>query len=228
MEKQKPIRDTITLEEWEKNYLEEKGKSINERLHDQRQRLKDTIISLNLMFGPVFITAIKKSRNEKIEGDELSQLLKHKDGNELMVRVNGLEEIFGEDFYNVLADVLGKELFAYSERKAEQKVGEATHEQESEEEQLHKLPKGFSKWDLKQIKLHESQSTTSGKKILVQYWSLKGHTDTGEILYNASKDLFYFRSQDSTKSTFALSDERGRKATREARNYYFKIVPVLE
>ncbi|MBU3917636.1 hypothetical protein KKA14_19075, partial [bacterium] len=112
MEKQKPIRDTITLEEWEKNYLEEKGKSINERLHDQRQRLKDTIISLNLMFGPVFITAIKKSRNEKIEGDELSQLLKHKDGNELMVRVNGLEEIFGEDFYNVLADVLGKELFA--------------------------------------------------------------------------------------------------------------------
>ncbi len=145
---------------------------------------------------------------------------------QLIDRIKGLEKVFGKKFYDVLADVLGEELFT-KERKTNQKTKEEVSRQHDDEMHSSKLPKGFNKWDLKQIKLHESQSA-SGKQILVQYWSLKGHTDTGEILYNASKDLYYFRSQDSTKSTFALSDEQGRKSTREAKNYYFKVLPVLE
>jgi hypothetical protein len=228
LDKQEPAKNPIEIEEWERNYLEEKGKSIDDRLSDQHQRLVDTIQSLNSIFGSVFITAIKKIRNETIEENELSLLQTHKDVSELIARVNGLEEIFGERFYTVLTEVLGEELFSYRERTIEETSSENLSEREREEEQLHKLPKGFNKWDLKQIKLHESNSAASGKTVLVRYWSLKGLSDTGEILYNKSKDLFYFRSQDPTKSTFALSDEQGRKATREARNYYFKVVQIID
>ena len=39
------------------------------------------------------------------------------------------------------------------------------------------------------------------------------------------KQLFFFKPYDGSNATFALTEEQARKATFQARNYYFRVAP---
>ena len=112
--------------------------------------------------------------------------------------------------------------------KLRDEVTTKTEAEEASSEEEHvsvKLPRGFSKWDLKQVKLSES-FPDEGKNHWVEFFSLKGETAVGRILFNDAKDLLYFRPYDvSSGLIFPLTQDQGRKLTREGRSYYFKKAP---
>ncbi len=213
------------MEEWERNYLETGNISLEERKTAQSSRLENMLYSMNSFFGEVFIPAIKKARGDHLTDEEESHLDASKDSGELVERIKGLEKTFDMEFYDVLANVLGKDLFETRKKVAEVKEEEVVQEVTEDTVRPLKLPKGFNRWDLKQIKLHESKPT-DGKRIWVTFWSLRGVSYIGEILYNPTKDLLYFRPFDQSNPSFALTDVHGRSATKEARNYYFQVSPA--
>lgn len=222
----------IKPQEWLKIHKLEKNLSIEERKAIQLDKLKFILESLAESFGQSsLIAATKIARGESADEPEKTELDAHSEKDELVQRITGLKDAFGNDFYLKLEEITGKN-FLPAQGKPEITAAEATgevkeetvEEVESEEESVRvsKLPKGFNKWDLKQIKLHESKPADN-KRVWVEFWSLRGFSYVGEILYNVNRDLFYFKPYDPSYPSFALTEEHGRKATREARNYYFRV-----
>ena len=206
--------------------------TMEERQSNQRQELKEILTSFYSLFGQALLGAIKTIRQERMTDEENIQLSDLADKAELIARVAGLEKVFGVVFYETTKAITGQELIPLAEKAPppnEQLLQEETPEEESivsrEPTRAPKLPKGFNKWDLKMIKLHESHPV-EGKKIWVEFWSLKGTSYVGEILYNPTKQLFYFRPYDTSNPSFALTEEQARKATHHARNYYFRVAPI--
>lgn len=227
-------KETVDIkpQEWLKIHNLEKNLTIEERKAIQLEKLKSILESLAESFGQSsLIAATKIARGESADDREKTELEAHSEKDELVQRITGLKDAFGNDFYSQLEEITGKSFLpsqakpeiAAAETASEVKA-ESVEEVEGEEESVRvsKLPKGFNKWDLKQIKLHESKPADN-KRIWVEFWSLRGFSYVGEILYNANRDLFYFKPYDPSYSSFALTEEHGRKATREARNYYFKV-----
>ncbi len=211
------------MEEWERIYKEEEGLSVEERRSNQLIKLTNILSSFQTFFGPAFISAIKTVRKESLSEDENSALQSLDEKDELISRITGLEREFNERFYQALEKVLGERIFVEKEIKKPDRIEEVEPVQSEEEiSRTAKLPKGYSKWDLKMIKLHESRPT-DGKRIWVEYWTLKGVSHVGEILHNPTKNLLFFKPHQASTPSFALTDEHGRKATTQARNYYFRI-----
>ena len=212
------------LDEWEKHHQAEKTRSIEEREEDQTRKLRDIVKAAQFHFEPVFELVVRKSIGESMSDTEISQINEFPDGDEMVERLKGLEQVFGSIFYDTVSEITGEKIVLAKQKKVVEEVADQHLESDEASEHL-KLPKGYSKWDLKQIKLHESQPDAD-KQILVSYWSMKGKTDTGEIILNPARALYYFRSSDKTAPTFALTESEGRRATREAKNYYFKVVEL--
>lgn len=212
------------LPEWKRHYLENRHKSVDDKRSDQQQLLEEILGSLNSLFGPLLVAALKKVEGTGLNETEETSLLEHQDANELLTRLKGLREVFPSHYYTAIETVLGSKAF---EKKPEQPAVETEEKPEApaaptEEQVAARVPRGFSKWDLKQIKLHES-FPVDGKNYWVEFFSLKGDRAVGRILYNEAKDLLFFRAHDvSTGHIFPLTQDQGRKLTREGRAYYFK------
>ena len=212
-------KEPESLEEWEKRQIEDRGKSVEERRNDQHLKLRKILTTLNSFYGPAFLSAVRKSEGVSVSEDQESELASVQELDELLDRLSGLKKSFDLAYNGAIRDILGSEETAFIKTVEERREIE---KREVDSAQQVKVPRGYIKWDLKKIKLHESQRS-EGERIWIEFWSLKGLTGVGEILYNSSKDLFYFRPYDMEKSsTFALTEDQGRKATREARNYYFR------
>lgn len=214
------------LEEWERIYREESDLTLNERKTKQLQKLHQIVGSLHDIFGDAVLAATKKVRGEALNESENAALQQNPDQMELIDRVKGLIKGFKQEFYNALESTTGVALEVKEIPKDNEKTSTEPPltEAEAERRRAARLPKGFNRWDLKQIKLHESVPA-QGNRVWVEYWTLKGQTAVGEILYNPTKDLYYFKPHDNSISSFALTDEHGRKATTQARNYYFRVSP---
>lgn len=211
------------LPEWKQHYLENRHKSVDEKRTDQLQFLEEILRSMKSLFGPMLLTALKKVEREELTEAEETTLVEHQEANELLSRIKGLKQGFPTKYYSAVDTVLGEnslknktELLDESEEpKEESETAEAA-------QAFAKLPKGYSKWDLKQVKLNES-FPDEGKYHWVEFFSLKGETALGQILYNDAKDLLYFRPHDvETGLMFPLTEDQGRKMTREGRAYYFR------
>ena len=216
------------MEEGEKIHIEESGLTLEQRKTKQLNRLRDSINSLYQLFGDNLIKATRIVTGENLGEEEKAALAHIPDSEELKNRIKGLIKGFNTDFYQIITSITGVQ-FKSIEIKKEAAPGELTadateSDTESESARLSRVPKGFNKWDLKQIKLHES-TPSSGKRVWVEFWSLKGLTDVGEILYNPTKDLYYFKPHGTEITSFALTEEQGRKASAQARNYYFRVCP---
>lgn len=226
MDKREKHSPAEQLEEWERIHQEESGLSLAERKTKQLVKLSQMVQTLKSLFGTNLVSITKLARGEKLNEDETARLKLIPEQNELLDRVKGLIKVFAEDYYLALEQATGKSFVQVE--KAETPVVEPVEEEGTEivteSGRVSKLPKGYNKWDLKLIKLHESKPT-DGKRIWVEYWSLKGISEIGEILYNPTKDLFYFKPYNLAASSFALTDEHGRKATVQAKNYYFRVAP---
>lgn len=217
------------LEDWERHYLAHKDLTLEEKRDSQNQDLIDTLDHLNSLFGPVFSIALRNTEGEKLMDSEVQQLRQTADSKDLIQRIRGLKKIFGPLFYSAAEKVVGsnvikiKEGGATTEEQGEEKGDSAVNITETTSNgQKQRVPRGFSRWDLKQIKLHESMPE-KGTQVWVEYWSLKGESAVGEVLYSSGRDIYYFRPFDTkNKSTFPLTETRARKASREGRNFYFK------
>jgi hypothetical protein len=223
LEKEDKIEQNRELEEWERIYQEESSISLEDRKVNQLNKLQQILQHLHTSFGSTLASATKKARGESLTEKEKNDLLENADSSELVERIVGLVKTFNVEFYSALEEVLGKQLFDV--KKTVNKTPEKQKNQEVEDETSRlALPKGFNKWDLKMVKLHESRPAED-KRIWVEFWTLKGISDIGEILFNPTKEIFYFKPLEHTRSSFALTDEHGRKATTQARNYYFRVAP---
>ncbi len=214
-------------QEWERILKEESGLTLAQRKAHQLDKLQQIVSSLHSYFGINLIASVKKIRGDTLNPEESKNLQENPNQEELQDRVKGLIKEFYKDFYKTLEAVSGVSFIVAEEPpkdlvKDEHAIEPATADTDSTK--AAKLPKGFNKWDLKLIKLHESRPN-DGKRMWVEFWSLKGLTGVGEILYNPTKNLFYFRPHDSSSQSFAVTDEGGRKATAQARNYYFRVCP---
>ncbi len=211
------------LPEWKQHYLENRHKSVDEKRADQLQFLEEMLRSLKTLFGPMLLTALKKVEREELTEAEETTLVEHQEANELLSRIKGLKQGFPTKYYSAVDTVLGENLL---KNKTELLNESEENEEESEVKEtaqaFAKLPKGYSKWDLKQVKLNES-FPDEGKYHWVEFFSLKGETALGQILYNDAKDLLYFRPHDiATGLIFPLTEDQGRKLTREGHAYYFR------
>ncbi len=217
-------RKTDELPEWKRHYLENRHKSVDEKRLDQQRFLEETLKSLKSLFGTLLLTALKKVEREELSEIEETTLLEHQEANELLARIKGLKRGFPSKYYNAVDSVIGEKTFNKKTKLLDEKEEKKQQEIEAHEEDqvVAKLPWGYSKWDLKQVKLNESFPNES-KNIWVEFFSLKGDTAVGRILYNDAKDLLYFRPHDVAKGLiFPLTQDQGRKLTREGRSYYFK------
>ncbi|MBU2646190.1 hypothetical protein KKI24_15905 [bacterium] len=211
------------LPEWKRHYLENLNKSLETKKQEQQRFLVDILLELKSLFGPLLMSALKKVEKEKLSEEEMTSLMEHEEASELQSRIKGLKRVFGNKYYTAVDAVMGENTF-----KKRTLLSDAKQDEDGEEEQevmsqsVAKLPKGFSKWDLKQVKLHES-FPDKAQNDWVEFFSLKGETAVGRILYNEAKDLLYFRPYDvNTAPIFPLTEDQGRKLTREGRSYYFK------
>ena len=226
MENQDHTESVEELAEWELIYQEEKGLSLAQRKSNQLVKLRQIVTSLHTIFGSALIAATKKSRGERMSDEELTLLQAVPEREELEKRVKGLIGGFRQEYYKTLETITGQSFSKAPEMPIieTQEPVEEDSTAEDESGRTFKVPKGFNKWDLKLIKLHESRPA-DGKRLWVEFFSLKGRQGLGEILYNPTKDLFYFKPYDHTHSSFAMTEEHGRKATQQARNYYFRVSP---
>lgn len=227
-------KESQEMEEWERYYIENKDKTIEELQEDQIKSLENTLRMLKSHFPPIFIPVVKKAEGEDLEKSELAQIRASKDSRELSARIRGLRKVFKTNYYDALDKVIGKDVLVRKENYVGKAEPVHTRDTSTSEEpvqsidgagQTRKLPKGFAKWDLKQIKLHESQVDNEEPK-WSDYWTSRGETAVGEVLFNESKIVYYFRPYDTENfSTFPLTSDKGRKLTREARNYYYRSSP---
>ena len=218
------------LEDWERHYLEHKDMTLDEKRKKQFNDLVGTLEELKDHFEPVFLIALKNTEGEKLATSEIEQLQQQSESKVLVQRIRGLKKVFGPAFYSALEKVVGKEVITIKEVGNLKEESKEKSREEVETEigetggsgQQQRVPKGFAKWDLKQIKLHESLPEKN-KRTWVEYWTLKGDSGVGEVLYNEARDMYYFRPFDvANKSTFPLTELRARKASREGRSFYFK------
>ena len=211
------------LPEWKKHYLENKNKSVDEKRLDQQRFMVELLQNMKSLFGPLMLSALRKVERETLSEQEMTTLMEHQEANDLLLRIKGLKKVFQDEYYNAVDTVMGENtLKDKTQLLNEEEENEEETVQKIEEQVVAKLPKGFSKWNLKQIKLNESLPDKD-KNIWIEFFSLKGETAVGRILYNDAKDLHFFRPHDvSTSSTFPLTLDQGRKLTREGHVYYFK------
>lgn len=216
------------LPEWKKHYLENKNKSVEEKRLDQHRFMVELLENMKSLFGSLMLSALRKVERETLSEQQMTTLMEHQEANELLLRIKGLKKAFPTEYYNAVDAVMGEntlkektELLNEEEEKEEEAV------KKKEAQAVAKLPKGFSKWNLKQIKLNESLPE-KGQNIWIEFFSLmNGETAVGRILYNEAKDLLYFRPHDVTAAeTFPLTMDQGRKLTREGHVYYFKKAAI--
>lgn len=212
-------------EDWEKHYLEQKNKTLDQKREDQIQELEKILENLNSLFEQFFLTAVKHAEGEKLSNDELDQLKQNEEAVAVVSRLKGLRERFGNVFYASLNKVTGQNLTEVSptvQQNQLKNVDDQNFVEEQKQQTLQRLPKGFRKWDLKAIKLHESLPKQK-KRTWIEYWSHNGDSAVGEVLFNKEKELLYFRAYDfENHPTFPLIEDSGRKVSWEGRNYYFR------
>jgi len=212
------------LPEWKRHYLKNRHKSVDEKRADQHAFLEKILRELQSHFGYMFLIALKKVEREKLSEADEALLLEHQEANDLLARIKGLKRTFGGKYYSTLEAVIGKNIFSRKTKLLDEVTEKSQQEEQQQEEEqtFAKVPKGFTKWDLKQVKLNES-FPEDGKNYWVEFFSQKGETAVGRILYNEAKDLLYFRPHDvNACQIFPLTQDQGRKLTREGRSYYFR------
>ncbi len=215
------------LPEWKKHYLENKNRSVEEKRLDQQRFMLELLNNMKSLFGPLMLSALRKVERETLSEQEMTTLMEHQEAAELLSRIKGLKKVFSSEYYNAVDAVMGEntlknrtELLNEEDEKKEEAV------KKEEAQAVAKLPKGFSKWNMNQIKLNESLPEKE-KNIWIEFFSLKGETAVGRILYNDAKDLLYFRPHDvNAADTFPLTMDQGRKLTREGHVYYFKKAAI--
>jgi hypothetical protein len=213
-----------TIPDWKRHELENRHKTSEQKRQDQVEQLVETLQTLQTLFQPIFLPALKHIEGIAITEREQQCLLAVKDTDVLRKRLTGLRSVFEDDYYHALDRVVGEKVIprqaVVPEEKSEQE--EALERVMAAGNQSSRLPKGFSKWNLKQIKINESLPEAHDNK-WVEFWSLKGQNAVGRILYNEERDVHYFRPHgESALTTFPLTRDQGRKLTREGRNYYFR------
>jgi len=209
---------------WKQHVLENQNKSNDDKRNALNQKLITTLETLKTLYGPVFISAVKSVEEGQSKESGPGSDKTRKDLAELKNRLKGLRLGFDQAYYTALDQVLGQNVITRQEivQTEMTEQAEALEKVMAASNQSSRLPKGFGKWDLKQMKLNESRPEAHDNK-WVEYWSLKGESAVGRILYNEEKDLHYFRPHnESAVSTFPLTSHQGRKLTREGRNYYFR------
>ena len=215
------------LPEWKKHYLENKNKSVEEKRLDQHRFMVELLTSMKSLFGALMLSALRKVERETLSEQEMTTLMEHHDAAELLSRIKGLKKVFPSEYYIAVDAVMGENtLKNKTELLNEEEEAKEEAVKKEEAKAMAKLPKGFSKWNLKQIKLNESLPD-KGKNHWIEFFSLKGETAVGRILYNDAKDLLYFRPHDvNAAGTFPLTMDQGRKLTREGHVYYFKRAAI--
>ncbi len=201
--------------------------SKTEQEHQQDELLVTTLEQLNYFFKPVFLIALKQADRKKLSPEESSQLESSSDNNELVLRFKGLIKRFGLRFNDALKTInVNYSVNTDIQEDANEYRGNKQKSEDSS--QRKKVPKGFALWDLKALKLHETE-TVNGEKIWVAYWNLKGESGVGEFVINIGKKILYFRPFDIEKcSPFPLVIDDGRTASREGKSCYFKVVDEPE
>lgn len=216
------MKKTEELPEWKKHYLENRNKSVDEKRQDQQKFLVELLTNMKSLFGPLMSTALKKIERETLSEEELTVLMEHQDANELLLRIKGLKMVFPSKYYAAVDTVMGENILKNKTELLDEEEEKEVAAQKIEQQMVSKLPKGFSKWNLKQIKLNESLPEKN-QNHWVEFFSLKGETAVGRILYNDAKDLLFFRPHNSDDvSAFPLTEDQGRKLTREGHVFYFK------
>ena len=192
----------------------------------------DTLIlilaKLKHYFSPVFLPALKKADGKILEAEELKRMEAFPDANELVERFKGLIKRFGSMFNQALVQINEEYSVTIERESLEQeslKKEEVYEEFETaQSSQRKKIPKGYTLWDLKKVKLHESD-TERNKKIWVGFWTLRGHHGIGEFVTNERKKILYFRPHPTSNvEIFPLVLDDGRILSRQGKTYYFKIV----
>lgn len=209
---------------WKKYDIENRHKSLEEKRTEQSDQLKDSIKKFKLLFGDIFLSAVKRVEGEELTEAENSVLNPHASSKELIARLKSLRTRFEGVYYDALDEALGKDIIKRKDVVPEEVTERAKALERVMEQagQSARLPKGFGKWNLKMVKLNESNPAV-GEDRWIEFWNLKGESAVGRILYNAEKDLHYFRPYDDASGhTFPLTHDQGRKLTREGRNYYFR------
>ena len=145
------------LPEWKKHYLENKNKSVDEKRLDQQRFMVELLQNMKSLFGPLMLSALRKVERETLSEQEMTTLMEHQEANDLLLRIKGLKKVFQDEYYNAVDTVMGENtLKDKTQLLNEEEENEEETVQKIEEQVVAKLPKGFSKWNLKQIKLNES------------------------------------------------------------------------
>lgn len=194
----------------------------------QNELLINTLEKFKYFFKPVFSIALKAADGKSLEPEESQQLEAFKDTKELVDRFKGLIHRFGYRFNDALK-AINEDYIVDTAARPESSEHHATHKQKNAEAgQRRKVPKGFSLWDLKNLKFHES-GAENDDQIWVAFWNLKGESGVGEFITNQRKNILYFKPYDTNKcSPFPLIIEGGRVASKEGKGYYFKVVDEPE
>lgn len=203
----------------------ENGLKQEEKSELQKKQLVDILGRFKHYFTPVFTIALKKADGKTLTDNEKLTLKNTPDSEDLTQRLEGLMGRFGEYFNSALE--LIEETYRITISSQIQKESTVFKETEAEQQEVksdvqrRKVPKGYSLWDLKQMKLHES---TQDKKIWVAFWSLRGESGVGEFIYNPQKKLIYFKPYDPDKCTaFPVVIDNLRNASAKAKALYYRV-----
>lgn len=194
----------------------------------QKAQLVEILSRFKRYFTPIFVIALKKAEGKALNENEQTALDNTPDSSDLILRIEGLIRQFGTYFNTALEAIdesyriavktkVVKNVSVFAEEKAEpEKEAPAT------DTHRRRVPKGYSLWDLKQMKLHES---TANKRIWISFWSLRGESGVGEFIYNPNKKLIYFKPYDPEKcSAFPVVIDNLRNASVKAKGLYYRVV----
>ena len=187
----------------------------------------DTLIAiltdLKRYFSPIFLSALKKADGRKLEIEEQKRMDDCPEATELIERLGGLIGRFGTMFNQALVQI-GEEYMVAVKGETLKREEERNRTDDGQSSPRKRVPKGYSLWDLKKVKLHES-GIEGGRKIWVGFWTLRGHSGIGEFVINERKNILYFRPHPTSNAEiFPLVLEEGRVLSRQGKSYYFKVV----
>lgn len=191
----------------------------------QKDQLVDVLKRFKRYFTPIFSAALKKADGKGVSDNEKAALESTADSADLVLRMEGLIRRFG-DAFNMALEQMEETYRITVVPKEDKKVsvfeeGKIDKQEAKTDVQRRKVPKGYSLWDLKQLKLHES---TPNKRIWVSFWSLRGESGVGEFIFNPQKQLIYFKPYDPDKcSTFPVVIDNMRNASVKAKSLYYRV-----
>lgn len=203
----------------------EKGTEKGDKGELQRAQLVDILSRFKHYFTPIFTIALKKADGKALSDNEKSTLKNTPDSEDLVLRIKGLIRRFGDHFNSALESIEEAYRITIStQTEKKESVFENTDVEKQDVKadiQRRKVPKGYSLWDLKQLKLHES---TPDKRIWVAFWSLRGESGVGEFTYNPQKQLIYFKPYDPDEcSAFPVVIDNLRNASVKAKALYYRV-----